>query len=153
MLNKKLILEVAFILAFIALLIASIFIIFIRDIGTTSRELERAQKTDIIRVETPRINEAITSPLIISGEARGTWFFEASFPARLLDASGNEIAVMPVTAQEEWMTEDFVSFYAILEFEAPASQNGTLIFEKDNPSGLPQYADKLEIPVKFFAAP
>jgi len=33
----------------------------------------------------PRPNEPIISPLAISSEARGPWFFEATFPVLLLD--------------------------------------------------------------------
>ncbi|MFH1990480.1 MAG: hypothetical protein ABIJ19_01330, partial [Patescibacteria group bacterium] len=35
-----------------------------------------ASKDDLIRLDTPRPNQAIQSPLVITGEARGTWFFE-----------------------------------------------------------------------------
>ena|SRR3989344_2574168 len=106
-------------------------------------------KTDLICVSAPRPNQTISSPLVLEGEARGTWFFEASFPARLFDDDGNEIAVAIVQAQGEWMTEDFVPFLATLEFETPDTEQGMLVFEKDNPSGLPEYADQLSMPVYF----
>ncbi len=108
-----------------------------------------AEKADLIRVETPRPNQKITSPLTILGEARGTWFFEASFPVKLLDENGNLLAQIPAQAQGEWMTENFVPFTAKLEFPKPNTAKGLLILEKDNPSGLPQNADQLEIPVNF----
>ena len=73
-------------------------------------------KTDLICVSAPRPNQTISSPLVLEGEARGVWFFEASFPARLFDDDGNEIAVAIAQAQGEWMTEDFVPFLATLEF-------------------------------------
>jgi len=106
-------------------------------------------KTDLICVSAPRPNQTISSPLVLEGEARGTWFFEASFPARLFDDDGNEIAVAIAQAQGEWMTEDFVPFLATLEFETPDTEQGMLVFEKDNPSGLPEYADQLSMPVYF----
>src|SRR4030042_511886 len=103
------------------------------------------EKFDLIRVESVRSNQVIASPLYISGLARGYWFFEASFPIKLYDESGNEIAVVIAQAKEDWMTEDFVPFEAVLEFQA-SGQKGTLVFEKDNPSGLPENGDKLEMP-------
>jgi len=54
-------------------------------------------------------------------------------------------------AQSDWMTTDFVPFKVVLEFEADTqvSNRGALILKKDNPSGLPQYDDALEMPVIF----
>ncbi len=118
---------------------------FTEDIGN---ELE---KKNLIRIEKPRPNDKVLSPLEIKGEARGFWFFEASFPVKLLDANGKELEVNPsyVQAKGEWMTEDFVPFEAKIEFEIPTTKKGTLILEKDNPSGLPENADELRIPVTF----
>ena len=47
------------------------------------------------------------------------------------------------------MTENFVPFEGTLTFTAPTSGKGTLVLEKDNPSGLPEHADELRMPVKF----
>lgn len=118
---------------------------FVEDIGN---ELE---KQDLIRISSPRPNQTITSPLQVEGEARGFWFFEASFPVSLLDANGNEIPLDPpfIMATEEWMTEEFVPFEATLEFEAPAGQKGILVFHRDNPSDLPENADELRMPIRF----
>ncbi|MFH2136829.1 MAG: Gmad2 immunoglobulin-like domain-containing protein [Patescibacteria group bacterium] len=109
------------------------------------------EKTDLIKIDSPRPNAIVTSPLEISGQARGTWYFEASFPVKLLDANGNEIPLSPpyIMTTEEWMTEDFVPFKATLEFEAPTTDTGTLVLEKDNPSGLPENDDSLIVPVRF----
>lgn len=108
-----------------------------------------AEKPGLIKAANPPPNQKITSPLLISGEARGYWFFEASFPAKLLDEDGSLLAIMPVQAQGEWMTENFVPFRAELVFLKPKGNRGTLILEKDNPSGLPEHADELRIPVRF----
>jgi len=106
-------------------------------------------KEHLIRVSAPEPNERVESPLTVQGEARGTWFFEASFPARLLDGSGKEIAVAPAQAEGEWMTEEFVPFRAVLEFGSPETYEGILVLEKDNPSGLPEHADEVRVPVLF----
>jgi glucose/arabinose dehydrogenase len=116
---------------------------FTENIGN---ELE---KLDLIRISSPRPNQIISSPLLIEGEARGYWFFEASFPVRLYNANGEELAVIPIQAQNEWMTTDFVPFRAMLEFGKPGTETGTLVLEKDNPSGLPEHADELRVPVRF----
>lgn len=107
---------------------------------------------NLIHVQSPVAGQTITSPLIIKGEARGTWYFEASFPAKLLDAKGNQVAIMPVQADGEWMTEDFVPFETLLYFDLKADQPLTLVLEKDNPSGLPQYDKSISIPLNFKAS-
>jgi len=56
---------------------------------------------------------------------------------------------VPAQAQGDWMTTEFVPFEAVLEFAVPQTEFGTLILEKDNPSGLPQNADSISIPVRF----
>ncbi|MFH1632304.1 MAG: Gmad2 immunoglobulin-like domain-containing protein [bacterium] len=118
---------------------------FTEEIGN---ELE---KFDLIMVDSPRPNQLVESPLSITGQAVGNWYFEATFPVVLVDWDGLIIAEGYATAEGEWMTEDFVPFTATLEFETPDLYNrGSLILQKDNPSGLPEYDDALEIPVKFW---
>jgi len=118
--------------------------IFIENIGN---ELE---KLDLIRTNVLRPNQIIQSPLVIKGEARGSWFFEGDFPIVLVNWDGLIIAEGIAQAKGEWMTEDFVSFEAEIEFEKPIiKNNGYLIFRKDNPSGLPEHDDALEIPIFF----
>lgn len=112
-------------------------------------------KSNLIILETPQPEQEITSPLIIKGRARGVWFFEASFPLILTDWDGRIIAESFATAKTDWMTEDFVQFEGILEFETPEnigdfSKRGSLILKKDNPSGLPENDDALEISVYFW---
>lgn len=104
---------------------------------------------DMIRVVSPTLNAIISSPFSISGEARGQWFFEGSFPAKLLDANGKEIAVIPITAQGEWMTTDFVPFSGSMMFGKVNTKKGTLVLQKDNPSGLIENSAQIEIPIIF----
>lgn len=104
---------------------------------------------DLLEVTAPEPGELVRSPLRLSGRARGIWYFEASFPVRILDANGNELGVVLAQATEEWMTEEFVPFTAELTFKASLTATGTLIFQKDNPSGLPEHDRKFEMPVKF----
>ena len=119
---------------------------------TTAEETETTVKdaaSDQIKVTKPTPNQIIQSPLIVEGEARGTWYFEASFPVKLLDANGNVIAASPAQAQSDWMTDNFVPFKVQIEFKKPATSTGVLVLEKDNPSGLPKNAAKIEIPIRF----
>lgn len=108
-----------------------------------------ANANALIRVFSPQANEKIVSPLLVQGEARGYWYFEASFPIKLLDSEGDLIALTAAQAQAEWMTEEFVPFKAQMEFTAPDSKTGTLVLEKDNPSGLEENNNEIRIPILF----
>ena len=116
---------------------------FSQDIGN---ELD---KIDLIRITSPRPNDTIASPLLITGEARGTWYFEASFPIQLFDANDNLVSTTVAQAQSDWMTENFVPFQAQLFFSQPDTAQGYLLLKKDNPSGLPENDDQLRVPVIF----
>ncbi len=105
--------------------------------------------SDLIRLDEPVSGQKIKSPLTLKGQARGYWYFEASFPAKVLDDNGVELGVIPVQASGEWMTEDFVSFSAVLKFKKPLTQSGVLVLQKDNPSGLPENDAELRVPVRF----
>lgn len=104
---------------------------------------------DMIHVDDIEEGDEIELPLTITGEARGIWYFEASFPVSLLAADDTVIATGIAQAQDDWMTEEFVPFEVELTGTVPASGNGKLIFRKDNPSGLPQNEASLTIPVTF----
>ncbi|MDD2807724.1 MAG: Gmad2 immunoglobulin-like domain-containing protein [Patescibacteria group bacterium] len=111
---------------------------------------EISYQTDLIKLKTPAVAQTISSPLIVSGTARGNWFFEASFPVILTDWDGKIIAQGVAQAKGDWMTTDFVPFEATLTFDQPAyGVRGSLILKKDNPSGLPQNDAALEIPIFF----
>jgi hypothetical protein len=90
---------------------------------------------DVIRVTTPRPDMRIKNPLVVEGFARGTWFFEGSFPVSLTDEHGVVIASGPAYAQTEWMTSNFVPFRAELIFPKKEVGVGRLLLKKDNPSG------------------
>ena len=121
--------------------------IFTEEIGN---ELE---KLDLIKIDNPRPNQVIENPLYVTGEARGFWFFEADFPVKLFDDNGFLLGVTPAQASGAWMTEDFVAFKATLLFAVPSTSKGKLVLEKDNPSGLPEHADELIIPIYFKEMP
>ena len=116
---------------------------FTEDIGNA------LDKQELIRLESPLPNQLVESPLKIKGEARGRWFFEASFPVKIVDSGGKILGTAISSTTSEWTTDNFVPFTADLTFENSTTEKGKLILEKDNPSGLAENADSLEIPIKF----
>lgn len=109
----------------------------------------RCQTADIL-VSAPKANAKIASPLIINGGAVGGWYFEAVFPIRLWTENNVLIAQTSGQAQEDWMTSKKVPFSAELVFPTqPVGTTGRLVFQKDNPSGLPQNDKSYSINVRF----
>lgn len=103
----------------------------------------------LIIITSPKKGDIIESPLAFSGKARGFWFFEASFPVRVLDAHGKVLGSTPAHADGGWMTENFVPFSGSVEFETPTTPTGKVVFQKDNPSGLPEHDASVEVAVRF----
>lgn len=111
---------------------------------------------DLIKIEKPKEGQTISSPFVAEGEARGQWYFEATFPIILVDWDGRIIAESYAEAQGEWMTENFVPYSGVINFESPYKKGdpdfmkrGAVIFQKSNPSGLPQNDAAAEIPIVF----
>lgn len=115
-------------------------------------------------VTSPLKDSVVMSPLTITGEAPGFWYFEATFPLVLVNWDGLIIAQGYATAQGEWMTQELVPFTGVLEFTdvLPLTEeiedlaqvqdfmkNGALILQRDNPSGLPQNDDAVEFSIRF----
>ncbi len=126
------------------------FYFFSRPDSSIKLSINNDDKQNMIVVVSPIKNAEISSPLVISGRARGVWFFEGSFPITLLDSYRNTIAEGHVSAQGEWTTTEFVKFLGSLEFNNYIKgQKGYLVLKKDNPSGLSEFDDSLEIPIMF----
>lgn len=101
---------------------------------------------DTITVSNPSAGAHLGSSFTVSGQARGTWYFEASFPIEVLDRNGNQLLQKPVQATGDWMTENFVPFtinLTVPNYSGPA----TIVLHKDNPSGKPEFEASLSIPV------
>jgi len=106
--------------------------------------------TSDIKVTYPKSGQTVSSPLSLAGEARGTWFFEATAPVVLKDASGKTIAQGHINATGDWMTTNFVPFTGSLTWTASStgtSTKATLVFMNDNPSGDPKLQKSVSIPV------
>ena len=108
-------------------------------------------KDEVIHIESPLAWSFVDSPIKVKGEARGYWFFEGDFPVTLNDADGDLLATGIAKAQGEWMTEEFVPFGLELRFDVPegALRYGVLVFHRDNPSGLKEHEEEVDVPVYF----
>jgi len=103
---------------------------------TAQNTAPAAPVTDIARVTAPAPNATVTSPLHITGIAPANWYFENSFPVRLVDAQGNTIAEAPATPRVNWMENtEPKEFDATLTFSVTGS--ATLVLQEDNSGDRP----------------
>lgn len=142
-------------------LVLGMFVLVAASCGTTDTN-ENTNAAAVINESTTNTNTAavtgiknvsvssgdtVTSPLTVTGEALGTWYFEASLPIELVDSQGDIIVQGAAQAQGDWMVETFVEFEATLTFTTDDT-SGTLILSQDDPSGLFE-VETLSIPVNF----
>lgn len=102
---------------------------------------------DMIVIDAPKPGESVGTSFTVVGKARGGWYFEASFPLRVLSAQGSLLKEMPVQADGEWMTSEFVPFSETVMVPPGTKGAVTLILQNDNPSGLPENAASVSIPL------
>jgi hypothetical protein len=92
-------------------------------------------------------NQTVSLPMTITGTVQG-WFFEGSFPVFLKDNNGNQLAVVLASSPVDWMTADPIAFTVTLP-SVTYTGPGTITFQKDNPSGEPQFDEELVVNVVF----
>ncbi len=124
--------------------ITVVYLLFATPAAAPSKEITEPYRyvnasADDIMVSLPYPGAVTGKTFSVIGEARGYWFFEASFPAELKTADGTVLWQGPVTTDAEWMTADFVPFRADIivsdqSFIGPA----VLVLKRDNPSGEPE---------------
>lgn len=99
-----------------------------------------------ITVTAPKSGATVPKTFTVTGSAPGTWYFEASFPIEVRNASGTVIGTAPATALSDWMTTGQVAFKADVTttgYTGPA----TLVLKRDNPSGLPENDRSVSMPI------
>ncbi len=103
-----------------------------------------------IQINNPPQNAVASSPLTVSGLAKGTWYFEGSMPILLTDPTGKILARGSVRAQSDWMTDGKVPFLGTLVFpRQPTGSTGVFVIHNDNPSGSAANAKEVDILVTF----
>ncbi|MEK7642595.1 MAG: Gmad2 immunoglobulin-like domain-containing protein [Patescibacteria group bacterium] len=109
---------------------------------------------DMIKIELPFAGAVVGKEFSVLGEARGYWFFEASFPIEVLGSKGERLATGiaqagpdRITGEINWMTTNFVPFRADIKVPENYTGRATLILHKDNPSGLSENDASVAMPI------
>jgi len=105
-----------------------------------------------LEIDMPTASQVIFWPMVtIEGKVTGGgWFFEGSFPIKILDGDGTTLGQGTAQALDDWMSTGTVRFTASVNFDTvPRYATGSILFANDNPSGLPQNEKTFSLPVQF----
>lgn len=103
--------------------------------------------------------EDISTPLILTWKAPRNWFFEGVFPISIVTTQWETIKdwyatwdwMQGVDSGEEISWDDMIEFSATIDYEVPAeTTQGKLQFRADNPSGMPENDDSVEVMIMFW---
>lgn len=118
----------------------------VEDIVATSTPNANLTLRERVIVRAPLPNQAVSSTFPVTGEAPGGWYFEGSFPIKVLDTANNKIGQGIAQAQSDWMTAEQVPFVAAISVGSYTGK-ATLVLLRDNPSGLPKNDDSVSMPI------
>lgn len=104
--------------------------------------------TNELHIISPLRGISVDSPLTITGEAIPDWYIGGAFTIRLLDEKGIGLAYAQAKPTTTTPVNGFIPFSATFAF-FPHTQQGTLIFEKNLGSGLPDFPTTVAMPISF----
>ena len=119
-----------------------------------SQQLEQMvssiQFVPTVNLSQPQPNQTVTSPIELQGQAPGNWFFEGQLSVQLVDKNGKVLGSSEITTQDNWMTQEAVSFSGKLDFKNPNQvKTADVVMNKSNPSGLPENDRQVRLPVQL----
>ena len=144
MLNKT-----AVVLVGIAIVVSLALLFFpkVKNLGKPVPTVKEPESDVVITY--PKPYQVVTSPLVVKGKAKGTWFFEGELPITLYYGVGSDFVSTYVMAEGEWMTADYVDFELSIDFPVPETNDGLLVIQKNNPSDMRELDDSFEVPLRF----
>lgn len=107
-----------------------------------------SERGDVIYLENIESGDILSVDDVIQGRAPSSWFFEGTFPVRIFDKKGDELAALFAVADGDWMQEGYIPFTLELHSNLIDLDEESIVvfqFEKDNPSGLDENADYAKI--------
>lgn len=135
-------------LAIISIVLVLLAFVFVRRVDAPTQNIQNTPEPEIV-LDYPQPNDVVTSPLVIKGKAKGTWFFEGDFPVTLYYGVKNDFVDAHATAKGEWMTTDYVDFEATINFPVPPTNDGLLVLIKNNPSDMRELDKSFSVKVRF----
>ena len=100
-----------------------------------------------VSVSSPISGATVGHSLSVTGKVPGNWSSEAQFPLMVRDANGNVVGRATGHLQGDWQTTALVPFTATIQIDGNFRGLARLVLLKDNPSGLPENDDSMEVPI------
>ena len=100
----------------------------------------------MLTVTSPQQGAFVAHTFQLEGKARGSWYFEGTFPLVIENESGVVLETIPIRAQGDWQTPDLVPFSETIQLPY-YSGNANLILKKANLSSGSSEDASLTIPI------
>lgn len=118
------------------------------DSDTDTKSANQSQSN----IKVSNLNSGDLTPKLfaIRGEAPGEWFFEGDFPIEVHDPNFNKTYTTAIAKTDEnFMTNDTVNFYAVVDMRKHNVRDIVVEFNKSNPSGKQKLADSETLKLKL----
>ena len=105
-----------------------------------------------IEVYSPQIDQFISSPYVVEGNADASWFWEGTFTVELVGEAGEVVAIANAIIPQggNWTDGGTQFFQATLEFDPEVvGKTGYIKLRKANASGLPENDKEYTVKVRF----
>ncbi|MFB6225922.1 MAG: hypothetical protein ABEJ02_01060 [Candidatus Paceibacteria bacterium] len=117
--------------------------------STTNTKSTSSSQNDI-QVTNLGSGELTPKLFAIRGEAPGEWFFEGDFPIEVHNPSMSKTYTTAIAKTDEnFMTNDTVDFYAVVDMRKHNVRDIVVEFKKSNPSGKQKLADSETLKLKL----
>ncbi len=108
-----------------------------------------SEKGNKLVLENLKDGDTVDEDFEVKGKVSGEWFFEGTFPVRVLTENEEIIKSLSATTDDDWMTSDLVSFSFKLDTNLEKESVVVIRFEKANPSGIGENDDYAQVTIKI----
>lgn len=106
-----------------------------------------SEKGNKLVLENLKDGDTVDEDFEVKGKVSGEWFFEGTFPVRVLTENEEIIKSLSATTDDDWMTSDLVSFSFKLDTNLEKESVVVIRFEKANPSGIGENDDYAQVTI------
>lgn len=116
------------------------------EVSNTDQQV-LSEKGSILILDNIKDGDTVDEGFEIKGRVSGEWFFEGTFPVRVLNTQGEIIESLIATSKGDWMTSNLVDFTFTLDLDLDKESIVKIVFEKSNASNLVENDDSASITV------
>jgi len=75
-----------------------------------------SEKGQTLYLDNIKSGDTVQMGYKMKGQAPGSWYFEGSFPVRVLNIQGEVVSSLVASTSDDWMTENSVPFSVVIDF-------------------------------------